>query len=187
MGKIRRTKIPRKASGIYQICSKINGKIYIGSAVNLEKRKYEHFYGLECGEHHNFYLQRHVNKYGIKDLQFSIIEFCQKKKLIEREQYYLDTLQPDFNICKIAYSCLGVKHSEEAREKIRKWHIGRSPSKDTLKKLSESHKGFVMPQKQKEKMRQSLLGHRCSEETKQKISKANIGKKRRSKAKNERS
>ena len=30
---------------------------------------------------------------------------------MEREQYYLDSLKPEYNIAKIAYSTLGYKHS----------------------------------------------------------------------------
>ena len=43
-------------SGIYIIRNTVNGKIYIGSAVNLEKRLYEHFWALRKNKHINKYL-----------------------------------------------------------------------------------------------------------------------------------
>lgn len=43
-----------------------------------------------------------------------ILEFCPKDSLIEREQFYLDKLQPEYNILKIAYSSLGYKHTIES-------------------------------------------------------------------------
>ena len=110
-------------SGIYQIQSLINNKLYIGSAVNLNRRKKEHWDGLKQGIHHSILLQRHVNKYGIDDLQFSVIEYCRKEKLIEREQHYLDSLNPKFNICKVAGSCLGIKRSEESKQKNREYAV----------------------------------------------------------------
>jgi group I intron endonuclease len=54
------------------------------------------------------------------DLIFSIIEYCPKDKLIEREQYWIDTLKPEFNICKIAGFTLGVKYSEKAKRNLRR-------------------------------------------------------------------
>lgn len=33
--------------------------------------------------------------------------------MIEREQYYIDLYKPEYNICKIAGSLLGFKHSPE--------------------------------------------------------------------------
>jgi group I intron endonuclease len=38
--------------------------------------------------------------------------------LIQREQYYIDLLNPEYNICKIAGSNLGFKHSEITKEKL---------------------------------------------------------------------
>ena len=38
---------------------------------------------------------------------------------MDREQYYLDCLKPEYNILKIAGSSLGFKHSEETKVKIK--------------------------------------------------------------------
>lgn len=48
-----------------------------------------------------------------------ILEYCEPENVIEREQYYLDTLKPEYNILKIAGSTLGYTHTEETREKLR--------------------------------------------------------------------
>ena len=42
-----------------------------------------------------------VEKYGIENFQFEIVEECLKSELLNREQYYLDTLNPKYNICKM--------------------------------------------------------------------------------------
>ena len=77
-------------SGIYQIRNFINGKIYIGSAVNLYRRKYEHLYDLSSSTHHNIHLQRAFDKYGEQNFVFEIIEFCEPDVRYEIEQYWLD-------------------------------------------------------------------------------------------------
>lgn len=135
-------------SGIYQITNKLNGKRYIGSAVYLKRRQEEHLYHLCCGDHHNKHLQRAFDKYGKQSFEFSVLSHVNPEKLIEREQYYLDILSPEYNISKTAGSLLGYRASAETREK-----------------MSEAHKG----------KRNHNYGKRHSEETKRKISKALSG------------
>ena len=110
-------------SGIYKILNKINNDCYIGSSVNLSNRKSRHFKDLQNKCHHSIILQRSVEKYGIENFEFQIIEECEKDLLIQKEQYWIDLEIPKYNICKIAGSALGVKQSEESREKKRKYAI----------------------------------------------------------------
>lgn len=114
-------------SGIYQIESKVNGKIYIGSAVNFLSRRRHHMYKLKRNSHFNQILQNHFNKYGQEDLEFSIIEFCPKEKLIEREQYWIDKIKPEFNICKVAGNTLGIFLREESKQKLKQNYFINHP------------------------------------------------------------
>jgi group I intron endonuclease len=108
-----------KISGIYKIQSKIKPKrIYIGSAKNILIRWKLHLRSLRLNKHHSALLQRHYNKYSESDLLFSVLLGCDKEDLIKTEQYFLDSYQPYFNICKIAGSSLGRKHSEESKKKM---------------------------------------------------------------------
>lgn len=109
--------------GIYKIINKINEDCYIGSSINLKNREFRHLRDLKNNNHHSVILQRAVEKYGIENFQFEIVEECLKSELLNREQYYLDTLNPKYNICKIAGSPLGTKQSKEACEKKRKYAI----------------------------------------------------------------
>jgi len=108
--------------GIYKIFNLVNNKIYIGSASSnggFRKRWNEHKSDLNRNVHHNKHLQLSWNKYGSDNFKFEIIELINDTSLIlEREQYYLDNLKPDYNICKIAGNTLGVKLSEEHKKKI---------------------------------------------------------------------
>lgn len=57
-------------------------------------------------------------KYGYSSFSLEILEYCEPKKCIEREQYYLDLLKSEYNTLKNAGSLLGFKHSEETKFKI---------------------------------------------------------------------
>lgn len=96
----------------------INGKIYIGSAVNLNKRKYDHFYDLKKNLHRNKYLQSSYNKHGKDNFKFDYIKNI--SILIEREQYYLDkyfdNCKKCYNIHPNAKSPLGIKRKKTSKE-----------------------------------------------------------------------
>ncbi len=97
-------------SGIYKIQSKTEEqKFYIGSSVNLSKRKAGHFYLLKRNKSHAKYLQNYYNKYGEDSLTFVILEECPIDQLLKKEQEYLDKLLPRFNHRKIAESNYGIR------------------------------------------------------------------------------
>ena len=168
-----------KKSGIYKIQSVCKpDHVYIGSSVNVYGRRNHHLSELRRGKHHSIILQNHVNKYGIDDLVFSVIEECPVDQLIEREQYYLDICQPKFTVRKIADNNIGVPCSEVKKEILRRVHAGNSYSKgrkaspETIQKLIDSHHGQIpwMKGKQhtaesKEKNRLAHLGKKQSPET----------------------
>src|ERR1017187_10366861 len=98
-----------KTSGIYIIINILNNKIYIGSAINLYKRLYEHFRTLKENKHKNKHLQSSYNKYKKDNFIYHLLEYCNKEELIKREQYYINLLKPEYNICQIAGNSLGLK------------------------------------------------------------------------------
>jgi len=163
----------KNISVIYQIQSKINGKRYVGSAINYGSRITTHLSKLHLNKHHSILLQNHTNKYGIEDLQFSILEPVMfKEDLISREQYYIDTLKPEFNICKIAGNTLGRKLSEEAKKKVSLANKGKICSDETKRKMGAWQIGRKRPESTIAKMRKINLGKKVSEETKRKMSEA---------------
>jgi len=156
----------KNKSGIYRWVNKVNGKSYVGSSVNLSLR-------LKVYYDFSFLSARVANakskiysailKHGYSSFQLEILEYCTKENAISREQYYLDLLNPEYNILKIAGSRLGSKHSEETLlkmsgknnpmfgknhseetiVKISSARKGKSHSKETRKKMSDAKKGFV--------------------------------------------
>lgn len=59
---------------IYKIINKVNGRFYIGSTINFDKRKERHLYELKNNKHHNIFLQRAFEKYGVDTFEFYIRE-----------------------------------------------------------------------------------------------------------------
>ncbi len=106
-------------SCIYAIINIINGKIYIGSAINFRKRRNAHERNLKLNKHHSIYLQRAYNKYGKDNFKFDIIEeIIDKKKLLKREQMWMNLFKPQYNIAKTAGSMLNFNHRSESKEKM---------------------------------------------------------------------
>jgi group I intron endonuclease len=106
-------------SGIYQISSP-SGKRYIGSALDYNVRWYGHRMKLRRGDHHSVPLQHAANKYGLESLTFEfILSVPNPADLLEYEQLLMDELQPEYNVCKVAGSVLGRKHTEETKARIR--------------------------------------------------------------------
>ena len=154
--------------GIYRIQNTINGNSYIGSAVVVQKRWNVHNHGLRNNKHPNTHLQRAYNKYGENSFKWYVLELVRdENNLIEREQYYIDELNPEYNLCKIAGSRLGMRHTDEvkvkcaeaARNQVRTKESrlkqsrtiaanggshfkGRSHTKEVKKKLSDANKGL---------------------------------------------
>ena len=136
----------KKKSGIYKITSLINNSFYIGSATCLYSRYHRHIFDLKKDNHANTHLQNLFNKYGSDNLLFEIIFLCSPEQLTIMEQDYIDNLKPNINICKIANSTLGYKHTPKTRinlSKIRKgkqYSLGRKLSDESKRKISAKAK-----------------------------------------------
>jgi group I intron endonuclease len=114
----------KKISGVYQIKNLVNGKIYVGSAVNIKERWATHKKLLRHQKHHSRYLQRAWNKYGEDSFSFEILEECPVEKLIQSEQVWMDLFRSyvelfGYNISPTAGNSFGTKHSEKTKEKKR--------------------------------------------------------------------
>jgi group I intron endonuclease len=123
-----------------------------------------------------FPISKALLKYGYAEFRLEMIEYCEPKDVIQREQYYIDLLKPEYNILKVAGSLLGFKHSEMTREILANLYTGRAISEQVRAKMSDSQKGRVHTLEARAKMRISKLGCKLSEEHKANISAAALGK-----------
>lgn len=139
---------------IYKIQNTNTGDFYIGSAVDFTYRKWVHLKRLREGKHHNAILQNSWNKHGENAFLFEVIEeVFSKEELVPREQHFIDTLNPRYNICKIAGSPLGIKHSNEARLNMSIAHLGKKLSPESIAKRTAKVLGSKRTEETKEKMR----------------------------------
>lgn len=132
-------------AGIYAITNLSNQKKYVGSAVNLNRRKYEHFWSLKKNEHFNPHLQRAFLKYGESCFKFEILEVCESRAgLTDKESEWIRRLESNnpekgYNSEGCLATWLGRKHSEETKQKIRDARALQEPfSEASIKKRVES-------------------------------------------------
>lgn len=142
-------------AGIYQIRNTANGRVYVGQAVDLDKRWIKHLHHLRAGNHHCLPLQNSWNKHGEKTFEFSVLRVCEinKAELTRLEQSYMNELcshisEGGYNIAPAAGSNIGVKYSAESRAK-----------------MSAAQKGRIFSDEAKAKISASLTGKKASPET----------------------
>lgn len=107
-------------SGVYVIKNIQNGKLYVGSSINIYSRWATHKTQLRNNSHPNLYLQRVWNKYGEASFRFQILLICEPEKVVLYEQKAIDkfdAFKNGYNGRPKAENCLGVKHSEESKKK----------------------------------------------------------------------
>jgi len=162
------SKYPNKA-GIYKLTC--DGKVYIGKAINLNRRLNAH---KNSGNNSKvrYYIQNTIVKYGWDSFTVEILEIVEdfdklkdNDSLLEREAHYIelfDSTNKDkgYNLCKFSTDTTGRKHSDETKERIRQYRLGKTLTEES-----------------KDKVRQSKLGKPRSEETKEKIRKSIRNKK----------
>lgn len=129
-----------KISCIYVWHNKFDGKIYIGSAINLWRRflSYKNSFSSKEGRN-NLKLIRSNKKYGFGSIKIYILEIINKDKMLlkNREQYFLDALNPfnknGYNISKSSERPLNCKLSKAGRRKIKLRHTGENSEMSKLK------------------------------------------------------
>ena len=154
--------------GIYKIINVVNNKFYVGSAVNLRKRKSRHFSELRNNRHNNRHLQAAWLKYGEQAFVFVVVEeVADRAILLAAENRWLkehvgkdycynmgtNATAPMLGVSGEASPTWGYQHTEEARERIGLHSRGREHTPES-----------------REKIRQFLIGKPKAAETRAKIS-----------------
>ena len=159
-------------AGIYLWTHLESNKTYIGSAVDLSKQFFKYYLPSELKRMNN-YISRALICHTHSAFSLSILEYIdisgsnkdkkQARELILcREQYYIDSLLPEYNILSTAGNSLGYKHSEKSLAKMSLAKLGFKHSEETLAKMKAANSGENHP----------LYGKNHSAETKAAISAA---------------
>lgn len=99
----REYKERKKPAGVFQVKNTANGKVLLGSSLNLEGPLNGHRFILTIGQHLNKALQKDWDEYGPDKFVFEILEIVKVKddpdfnlaeELTLLEQIWLEKLQP---------------------------------------------------------------------------------------------
>lgn len=170
-----------------------SGKRYIGITCRKPEKRWNNGYGYKTQQ----YFYRAIKKYGWDNFEHIIIAKGldeETSKWLEIElirEWNTTNREKGYNITLGGESTNGWIPSEETRKKISEankgntaWNKGKTHTKETKKKISESHKGKCISEETKKKLSEAHKGKHCgelnnmygkhlSEEHKKKISKAN--------------
>jgi group I intron endonuclease len=114
----------KNKSGIYMFSNLINGKRYIGSSDNLNRRFSEYFNTNYLLRNKCMAICRALLKHGYPNFSLTILEYCEPDKCLTREKHYWDLLYPEYNITKDPTAPMS----------------GRNHSPESIKKISDTHK-----------------------------------------------
>lgn len=136
--------------GIYAIQNNVNGKIYVGQSVDIERRWAQE----KQMKRLNVHLLRAMKKYTVKKFSFYILEECSKEALNEREAFYIKlyhSLDPKFGYNKTSggdssFIRAHQKLSEEHKRKISEANKNYHPSKETLNKIKAAREKTILEQ-----------------------------------------
>jgi len=99
----REYKERKKQAGVFQVKNTINGKVLLGSSLNLDGPLNSHRFMLTIGRHRNGTLQREWREFGPDAFVFEILEVVKEKddpnfnledELTLLEQIWVEKLQP---------------------------------------------------------------------------------------------
>jgi group I intron endonuclease len=156
----------RRKSGIYRWNNLITNKTYIGSSISLSRR-FSDYYNLN-------YLKRKLEKgssaiysallkYGHINFSLDILEYCELSELRLKEQYYIDTLKPEYNILKKVGLHLYTKQSKATKQVL-----SCVFSEDSIDKIKLAAKSLIVKLPVGNKA--SLFGKTHTVETRTKMS-----------------
>lgn len=176
--------------GIYCIRNKVNGKVYVGQAQYVARRVYEHKYHLERNSDKSTALQRAVNKYGLGNFEFCVLEMCSLDVINDREIFWIGEMKSNdkhhgYNLSTGGESGLrGYKFPAEFGAKVSASKLAQNItlSDETKEKISQASKGKPKPEGMGAKLSAAISGENhwnwgktTSEESKQKMRESHSG------------
>ena len=153
-------------SFVYRWINKLNNKEYLGSTANAKRRLLK-YYDLSSLKLANMPIYKAILKHGHSNFIFEIIEYCEPNMVLEREQYYLDNFDFDYNVLEKADSIFGYKHTEEARLKM----VNHYKDKNNHHMFGKTHSEEALALISKPGELNPMFGRKHSEATRASMSK----------------
>lgn len=147
--------------------------VYIGSSRNIGKRFEQHIGSIKKGKSRIYTALR---DYGVDDFDFSVIEECEVKQLLIREEHWVDT----YKCCwPSGFNCIPkptrgytfeIGEADRCR-RISESNTGKKRPPEIGIKIGLAQRGKVISEDQKASLREVNLGKKYSAETKAKHAK----------------
>lgn len=170
--------------GIYQIKNVKNGKLYIGSSIQIKVRWQDHLRDLKNNRHCNKHLQHAFNCHGEENFNFEIVkilpENTEEKLLLEIEQKEIDkySFEELYNInhetgrpprpLKGSKRPSSVGQQISATKKERKHlYAPRVISEEHKSKVSAAQRGKIKTKEHRQKIAETLRGRTNTASVKQ--------------------
>lgn len=138
--KLNILKFIKGKSGIYMWTNKLNGKNYVGSSVDLNRRILEYYNINRLLNEKSMPINVALLKYGYQNFTFTILDICDTDNLMAREKHFFEVYSPEYNILKTPGSPSrgsGWKHTEATLENMRIAASKTFKSPEFLEKLSK--------------------------------------------------
>jgi len=172
---IEKTQKTPVISGVYSLTNTINGKMYIGQAIDIHKRVRNHFSCAAHGDTRCTAIYNAIRFYGKNAFVAAIIEECEVCDLDEKEIYWIDS---GGTIAPLGYNlktggCTPV-FSEELKTNISRgvkatftngrtpWNKGLPRTVETRDKISKALKGGHISEATKKKISRGMKGRICT-------------------------
>ena len=120
-------------SGIYRITNTVTGDFYIGSSKDINRRWASHKWPSVWKQRKNNPMYLDMKKYGIDKFEFEILAEVEPEHLKEKEQQFIETLNPTYN------SCNAKGLNIERRKKYKKEYEKSDKRKESHKKAQNKY------------------------------------------------
>ena len=160
---------------LYVVTNLVNGRRYIGIAVDFERRRKEHVRGKS-----SLLVYRAIQKYGLNAIEFEpLVEG--PDKWIEgfeiRMIASLETFGPKgYNLTAGGNGKLHCKHTPKTKKKISKAHTGKVLSIEHRRRISEGHQHQRMSPEHRQKIIECNKSRVYTDEIRQNMREAQLGK-----------
>jgi len=154
--KVSIVKNNRGKAGVYCWVNNESGLRYVGSSIDLGKRLLQ-YYNLKHLMKVHMHIYKALLKHGHSKFTLEILEYCDIDCTIAREQYYIDILNPTYNILRVAGSPLGYRHTQESIEKLKILGTGRKHSEEAKAKIKAARVGSIIEEEVRLKISSSKL------------------------------
>lgn len=120
-----------RISGIYKITNLVNEHFYIGQSRDIYTRWKSHTLSINDNSSESAIrmafakhgLRNQVSKEGVfGNFKFEIIELCQEEKLLERECYYINKLNPPYNVMLLGTNPHFPKRDTQKAQNFLQYH-----------------------------------------------------------------